>query len=298
MSTAAVSPSVPHHRSGSAARGQFLLLVSAFAFSSAGFFTREAPVDLWAMVFWRNIFGCAALLPFVVGSKQGVSWRFLLLLGPWGWTAIAGWSFATICFLGALTHSSVANVSIIYASAPLATALIAWLWLGEKTDHRTLGAALLALLGVAITVSGSQHSGDMFGDGLALAMTLALSGVTVIARRHGGLPALPTACLSSFVTALAVLPLGWLSGSNFVVSGETFAWLAAFGVLSMAVALPCYIAGAAFVPAARAMLISALEMPLAPLWVWLAFAETPSTASLLGGGLVALAILSQLGRSA
>jgi drug/metabolite transporter (DMT)-like permease len=37
---------------------------------------------------------------------------------------------------------------------------------------------------------------------------------------------------------------------------------------------------------------------LAPLWVWLAFAETPSTASLLGGGLVALAILSQLGRSA
>ena len=41
----------------------------------------------------------------------------------------------------------------------------------------------------------------------------------------------------------------------------------------MAVALPSYLAGAATVPAGKAMLISALETPLAPLWVWLAFAE-------------------------
>ena len=42
------------------------------------------------------------------------------------------------------------------------------------------------------------------------------------------------------------------------------------------------------------MLISALEMPLAPLWVWLAFAEVPSNASLIGGSIVALAIGWQL----
>ncbi len=43
-------------------RGRMLLLVSAVAFSTAGFFTREAPVDLWAMIFWRNTFGSTALL--------------------------------------------------------------------------------------------------------------------------------------------------------------------------------------------------------------------------------------------
>ena len=72
------------------------------------------------------------------------------------------------------------------------------------------------------------------------------------------------------------------------------AWLAAFGILTMAVALPCYLSGAASVPTGKAMLISALEMPLAPIWVWLAFAETPPTASVIGGGFVALAILWQM----
>ena len=60
----------------------------------------------------------------------------------------------------------------------------------------------------------------------------------------------------------------------------------------MAVALPCYLLGAADVPAGKAMLISALEMPLAPLWVWLAFGETASSASLVGGVIVTLAVLS------
>jgi drug/metabolite transporter (DMT)-like permease len=64
----------------------------------------------------------------------------------------------------------------------------------------------------------------------------------------------------------------------------------------MAVAFPCYLAGAAYVPSAQAMLLSALETPLGPLWVWLAFGERPSLASFVGGGIVALAILLQLSR--
>ena len=115
-----------------------------------------------------------------------------------------------------------------------------------------------------------------------------------IARRHAQLPALLTACIASLVAALSVQPLGWASGASFIVSWQATAWLAAFGILTMAVALPCYLAGTAYVPAGQAMLISALEMPLAPLWVWLAFAETPTSASMIGGSVVALAIVWQL----
>jgi drug/metabolite transporter (DMT)-like permease len=153
----------------------------------------------------------------------------------------------------------------------------------------------LALLGVAITAAGSVDAGTLFGDGLALMMTVSMSLMTVIARRHGQLPALLTACISSLVAASAVLPLGWVSSASFVITWEAMAWLAGFGITTMAVALPCYLSGAGDVPAGQAMLISALEMPFAPLWVWLVFAETPSVASLLGGCVVAFAILWQLG---
>jgi drug/metabolite transporter (DMT)-like permease len=64
--------------------------------------------------------------------------------------------------------------------------------------------------------------------------------------------------------------------------------------MTMAIALPCYLSGAACVPAGQAMLISTLELPLAPLWVWLAFAEIPPNASLIGGGVVAFAVLWQM----
>jgi drug/metabolite transporter (DMT)-like permease len=153
----------------------------------------------------------------------------------------------------------------------------------------------LALLGVAVTAAGSLNAGTLFGDGLALMMTVSMSLMTVIARRHGQLPALLTACISSLVAASAVLPLGWISSAGFVVTWEAMAWLAGFGIMTMAVALPCYLSGAGDVPAGQAMLISALEMPFAPLWVWLVFAETPSVASLIGGCVVAFAILWQLG---
>ena len=175
-----------------ATRGELLLVVSAVAFSVAGFFTREAPVDGWAMVFWRNLFGSAALAPLILASGSGISWRTIATLGRWGWATIATSSFATVCFLGALTRTSVADVSIIYATAPLLTALIAWIWLGEKTPRKTLCAASLALFGVAVTVAGSLGSGGFLGDGLALAMAVSISLMTLFARRHARLPALLT----------------------------------------------------------------------------------------------------------
>jgi drug/metabolite transporter (DMT)-like permease len=292
----ASSPAVDRSKSAHAlSTGQLLLIVSALAFSTAGFFTREAPVNVWAMTFWRNIFGSAALLPFIFASQADGGWRAVAHIRGWGWAAIAASSLGTICYLSAFAHTSVANVSIIYASAPLMTAFIAWAWLGERPARTTLAAAILALCGVAITVSGSL-GGAIFGDGLALAMTLCLSLVTVFARRHAKLPALPMACIASLVAALAALPLGWASGVSFVIPWPATAWLAAFGLMAMAIALPCYLMGAARVPAGQAMLISAAEMPLAPLWVWLAFGEVPSVASFIGGGIVALAVLWQLSR--
>src|ERR1700731_1872348 len=98
MSSTITAPiGIPRRRP--ATRGLLLLILSAIAFSTAGFFTREAPVDLWAMVFWRNLFGSAALAPPLLASKGGASWRSILRLGRWGWATIAASSFATICFL-------------------------------------------------------------------------------------------------------------------------------------------------------------------------------------------------------
>ncbi len=279
-----------------ARRGRVLLLVSAVAFSTAGFFTREAPVDLWAMIFWRNTFGSVVLLAAILCTTPR-STPPLRRLGRRAWAVIAASSLATICYVAAFASTSVADISIIYATAPLMTAGVARVCLGERLSRRTVAAACLAVVGAGITVAGSLRSGSAVGDGLALAMTVALSIVAVLAR-GAALPVLSTAILSSLVAAAAVVPLGWAAGADLLVGWRDAAWLAGFGIASMAVALPCYLLGAMAVPAGEAMLISAMEMPLAPLWVWLGFGEVPSRAALVGGAVVAVAVVFDIARAA
>ena len=52
--------------------------------------------------------------------------------------------------------------------------------------------------------------------------------------------------------------------------------------------------GAPKIPAGEAALMGVLEVVLAPIWVWLAFDEVPSGATLLGGGLVLAAVLGHI----
>lgn len=206
---------------------------------------------------------------------------------------IAFSSFGTVTYLAAFKYTAVANISIIYAAAPLTTAAIAWVWRHERMARKTLIASMIALLGVSLTVFHSLEVGTSFGDALALLMTLSLSLMTVAAR-GSDVPALVMSLLASATAGLIVLPLGHMQGANFSITAADAFWLAGFGVATMAIALPCYLAGASRVAAGRAMLISALEMPLAPLWVWLAFGDIPALATVFGGILVACSIFYDL----
>jgi drug/metabolite transporter (DMT)-like permease len=66
--------------------------------------------------------------------------------------------------------------------------------------------------------------------------------------------------------------------------------LALFGVVNSAVGLGLFTVGARFLPAIETALIGSLDAPLAPLWVWLAFDETPSTITLIGSLVVFTAV--------
>lgn len=272
--------------------GVLLLLVSGIAFSTAGFFARMAPVPLWSMVFWRNLFGSAGLAALMI-ARRSDSARGQARLGGRSWAAMGCAALATVCYLAAFTQTSVANISIIYASAPMVTAALAWSSLGERPAGRTLVAATTAFAGVAITVAGSASRGMIAGDALALLMTIAYSGFAVLAR-DVALPPLATALGSALLAAVAVLPPALVTGETLRVGIAQACWLAAFGLVTMSVALPAYLAGAARVPAARAMLISAVEMPFAPLWVWLAFGEVPPLTSMAGGTLVLAAVVGDI----
>jgi drug/metabolite transporter (DMT)-like permease len=278
---------VASHRVASHRVGFLFVTASAVAWSLGGLFTRVIHVDSWTMSAWRGIFGAiglAVVIPFLLPRRE--LWLGVRTMGWQGWAFVIQSSAGMICYLAALRHTSVANVAVIYATAPFLAAGLAWLLLREKPSASSVIASLAALAGVACMV-GFGDKGGLLGDLLALGMTAMMACVAVVARNFRDIPILLTTCLSSLLSGL----VSWPFGSPMAVSEHDLMWLALFGICNFAIALPLYTVGARHLPAIETALIGAVDAPLAPLWVWLIFSELPSHSTLWGGAIVFCAVI-------
>jgi drug/metabolite transporter (DMT)-like permease len=263
--------------------GIALVTISAVAWSTAGYFTRLIPLDAWTLLAWRGIFGGIGIA--VAAALIERPRRFTLALGGAGWLFAIVSAAAMVLFITSLTLTTVAHVAIIYATIPLIAAGIGWLFLRERPGARALAAGVAALIGVVV-MSGLSAEGGWLGDLIALAMTLAMGGLVLIARRFPRIPALPAAAASALIAAL----VSWPFGHPLAVSPRDLVLLAVFGLTQSALGIALFALGARYLPAVETGLIGALDAPLAPLWVWLAFGETPSAATLMGGLVVFAAV--------
>jgi len=258
---------------------------SAAAWSLGGLFTRLVSVDSWTMVAWRGLFGAASLAAVLLALRERALWRRLRAMPPVGWLFVLQSALGMICYLGALRHTSVANVAVIYATAPFLAAALGWLLLRERPARSAVAASVAALIGVTVMV-GTGSRGGWLGDLLAFGMTFSMAFATVAVRSFPQLPIPLTACFSSLLSAL----LAWPFGAPRAVSAHDLALLALFGAINFGLGLPLFVMGARRLPAIESALIGALDAPLAPLWVWLACNEVPAAGTLFGGALVFAAV--------
>ncbi len=238
---------------------------------------------------WRGLFGALGIAVILLAQRRFAGWRALRFMGLRGWLFVLQSAVGMIFYLAALRHTSVANVAVIYATTPLLGAGLSWVFLRERPARTAVFGTLMALVGVALMV-GFGGGGGLLGDLLALGMTLSMAVATVVARNFREIPVLETACLSSLLSGLICWPLG----TPLAVTGHEIGILALFGIVNFAIGLPLFTLGARLLPVIETSLIGSLDAPLAPLWVWLAFNETPGSATLIGGTIVFAAVAVHL----
>ena len=280
-----------------------VMVAATLLWSIAGVVTRHLEsARSFEVTFWRSAFNALALVLLLswIRGPRGL-WRSLSTGGRALWLSAACWCVMYTAFMLALTLTTVANVLITMALAPLFTALAARVALGHRLKPRTWLAIAVAGLGIA-WMYGTELSGGeprhLWGTLVALGVPLAAATNWTLlqhqaGRPHGGAQAQPAAdmlcavLLGALLSALLTLPLAM----PLQASVHDLSLLATLGVFQLAI--PCLMAvtAARTLKAPEAALLSLLEVVFGVGWAWLGAGEAPSQA-VLGGGALVLAALA------
>lgn len=264
---------------------------ASIAWSTAPFFTRLLPYDSWTILFWRGLFGGGMIVAIMLLLQGRAGLRDLAEMGTSGWLVASLSTLAMVAFIPSLQLTNVSNVAVIIATGPLVTTAIAWIWLREAVALRTVLAILTALVGVLIIVGNAGLDSDVLGIALACLTTVAIAVMTVAVRRYKSRSMVAAAAVSNILGSVVSFPFA--QGLTAVTGHDLFI-LAMFGLFQVAAGLTLFFLALRLLPSGQAALISTLETPLMPFWVWLAFHEIPSSRALIGGALVMVAVIADI----
>jgi drug/metabolite transporter, DME family len=272
------------------ATGLWLVLGATFFWSLSGVFVRWLPsTDPWTFNAWRGLGMSLSLIVWTVLHYQRGALALFRQANPTA-VLIAASFFAvgSSAYILALQLASVAAVSCLGATSGLFAAVLARVWLGERTRLVFYLATLVSLVGVGVIAFSERNASvsGFAGSMVALVMALCFAGQSVALRRYsaqGMEPAMVAGGASIFVVVA-------LSGNLAPVAGSTIALLFLMGAVQLAVPMVLYMRGARHVPVTQMVLITMADAVLNPLWVWMAFGEVPAAGVFWGGALILGAI--------
>jgi drug/metabolite transporter (DMT)-like permease len=267
-------------------RGLLLATAGIAVISFDGLLVRLQGLSPPAVVFWRGVLTAIgfAILAWLAYRRSALRSFKTINAGVVGVAIFT--ALGNAMFVVAVTHTTVADTLVILASAPLLTAILGRVLLGESLHLRTWLAGTAVFIGVLVILGSGLGHGGILGDLAALAGSLSLALLLITLRKFQDMRQLAALCFGGVLTALVSAPF---IGDFSVTSTQ-----AGFAILDGAIILPVGLSLVSMAPryisASEVSLITLLELVLGPLWVWWALSEEPSLATYLSAALVLSAL--------
>jgi drug/metabolite transporter (DMT)-like permease len=272
--------------------GVILVATAGVLWSLQGLVFRQIDeAQPWAILFWRSLGMIPVLLVFLAWQTGGSLLPTIRNLGP---AAIVGGLGLVGAFGGAvysIQTTTVANAVFLFAAAPLLTAILAWLVLGERPRPQTWASIALALVGIFIMVRHGLSGGAFLGNLAALVSALGFAVFTVAIRSRGATDTLPFVLVGGLMALAAGGVVAEMTGGTLLAPASDIVWAMLMGGGLLTGGLILYTRGSRVVPAAELALLSGIEVVLAPVWVWIFLNETADENTLIGGAFILFAAL-------
>lgn len=262
---------------GLAAGGMFIV-------STDSLITRAAEVSGFTVTFWFGMFVAPAMLVSMMLMGHRPSGIVRQIDRPMLLSAILQAGSST-CFIFAVKNTSISNVVVIIAAAPIVASLIAWIAIRERTAPRVWAGIALSMFGIGIVMSGSFGGGGVSGDLLSVLAITFWSTNLIVWRAHPTMNRFLAVGLAGIVMAVISLAEADLLGHSF----DTYLLLFAMGSITGPLGRIAMATATRYIPAAEVSLFTPIETLAAILWAWIFFDETPSVATYIGGAVVGIA---------
>jgi len=262
--------------------GVGLVITGGIFLSTSGILLRNIEsASGWQILFYRGIaFSLTLFLLLLLRYRSGIVGAFHAIGRPGIWAAVV-LGLGSICYIFAILLTTVANAVFIIGAAPLATAFVGWLVLGERTSTFGVTAMLVSLGGIGLMFADGLIEGRWAGNVAALAVVASFVVFLLIIRSRRGVDMLPATCLSGLVMAgVAVFFV-----DSFVLSQRDLAIAIVMGCLQFGVG------SARYIMASEVALFALTESILGPIWVWIGVGEKPSLLTLYGSAIVFVSVV-------
>ena len=268
------------------------LFVLAAIWGASFLLMRIAAPALGAFPLMALRVGLAALVLLPLLAMQG---GLGILLRRWKALLVVGFFASALPFVFygyALQSVSAGFASIVNATTPLFTALVAWAWLNDRLSGTALAGMLLGLFGVIVLVWG-QASFSAGGSGWAvlacLGATLSYGIAAALTKRHlTGVPPMVTATGSQLFATLVLLAPAIASWPAQLPGAKVWLAVVVLAVVCTGLAYVIFFRLMASVGPSRTVTVTFLIPAFGMFWGAAVLDETISLRMLLGCGVILL----------
>ncbi|MGB1311226.1 MAG: DMT family transporter [Leucothrix sp.] len=275
-------------------KGYLLALLGVFILSPDALLIRLLGDDPLQISVYRGILAGSMVLVY----NQFLDRRSLYAqLAPVGALGVIATSVVVgvsqLGFVFGISHANVTDVLVIIAFAPLASAFMSAMFLGEKVTRLTWAATLVCGVGLAILFGQSGSESSWFGLASATVCALTIAGQFVLMR---GFPnENMTGCMGIGYIISGVVCL--FMATDLTLESHQYFPIFLMVMIVSPIPFVLFILSLRYVSAAETSLIMLMESILGTFWVWLVLSEKPSLQTALAGTLVIGTLLVYSGLS-